>query len=266
MGLPLIAYSIQDPTSVIIARRLFEILSFEETSIENGMRRFNSSYANAIELNIPNISAEFLDSVGAKYIVFLSRHSSAKGIPSFTTHAEGNWSTTSDLGGKPHMLSVASPESMLALLKGLEMHNTYKIEVTYEATHHGPLLSTPSMFVEIGGSEETLAEERFASVVAESVADLLAEKPSQEYSKVVLGIGSNHYPRKFSSLALEKGYAFSHIMPRYYTSEVKMLGQAVSRSTIEPEAAVIEWKSINSVERNMILKELENLGIDYEAV
>ncbi len=266
MPLPLIAYSLQDPTSMKMAKRLFEIAGLEEAGAAHGLRSFKSDFAEAVELKEPSISADFLDSFGAKCIVFLSRHSSSKGIASFTTHAEGNWSSSADLGGKPHLLSVASPENMIVLLRGLREFNHYGIEVTYEATHHGPLLSTPSMFVEIGGNESALMDERFARVVAESVAKLISGEADGTYSKVVLGIGSNHYPSKFSKLALEKGYAFSHIMPRYYVSEVEMLGQAVSRSSVQPEAAVIERKSINSMERNSILKELETLGIDHEIV
>ncbi|MEM3227435.1 MAG: D-aminoacyl-tRNA deacylase [Candidatus Micrarchaeaceae archaeon] len=266
MRKPLIAYSLKDNTSVSIANKLFDIIDFEEIEPQNGMRRFKSDSAEAIELEGEHIFADFLTNYSADYIVFLSKHFSSKGIASFTTHAEGNWSSVADLGGKPHELSIASPDNMLKLLKQLNKYNHYGINVTYEATHHGPLLAIPSLFVEVGGNEAAISSENIVEVIANSVADLLLGTAETHYNKVAIGIGSTHYPRKFSLLALEKDYAFSHIMPRYYSSEISMLEQALNRSSIRAEIGVIEWKSINSEERNNIIKELENLGIDYERI
>ena len=263
---PLIAYSIKDSVSVSVARRLFGMLEFNEVEPKNNLRRFECDHADAIELKDLHIFADFLSDYPAEYILFLSKHSSAKGVASFTTHAEGNWSSSADLGGRPHQLSVAAPLQMHQILFQLNRLNKYQINVTYEATHHGPLLSVPSLFVELGGEESVLNDERFVDVVASSVSGLILKEVDESYNKVAIGIGSSHYPQRFTKLALEKGYAFSHIMPRYFASEYQMLQQASSHSSLPADVAVIEWKSINSVERNNIIKELEKLGIDYERI
>ena len=61
-------------------------------------------------------------------------------------------------------------------------------------------------------------------------------------------------------------------MPKYAiynddgTDNSDMLGQAVERSAERPDLAVIEWKGINSSTREMIIKRLGDIGLDYERV
>ncbi|MGC8676394.1 MAG: D-aminoacyl-tRNA deacylase [Candidatus Micrarchaeia archaeon] len=215
------------------------------------------------------INAEFVDTLGLDAAYMLSKHVSAAGVGSFTTHATGNWNGEAKLGGKPHALSVAAPIEMLTVLqKASKAADKNTIEVTYEATHHGPLLNTPSLFVEIGGNENTIASKELAGMLGASLLDSLRKKA--EYSKIVIGIGSNHYPRKFSELAKNKGYAFAHIMPKYAlynaddSSNIFMLEQAFKRSKPEPEIAVIDWHSFNANERQEIIKKLNEIGSDYE--
>jgi D-aminoacyl-tRNA deacylase len=147
-------------------------------------------------------------------------------------------------------------------------------EKTYEATHHGPLLKTPSLFVELGGSKEMIESKESAAIVVDSAYDAVERyaRGEAEYSKVVIGIGSNHYPEKFSKVALEKGYAFSHIMPKYAilngdgSNNLDVLEQALTRSAIPPECAIVDWKSLNSQMKEITLKKLGELGMDHEKV
>ena len=70
--------------------------------------------------------------------IFMSKHSSSKSIGSFTVHSEGNWSSKAELGGIPNVLSMASPIEMLNTLIQMSKINVNDVEVTYEATDHGP--------------------------------------------------------------------------------------------------------------------------------
>ena len=119
------------------------------------------------------VDAGFLNGIIEDEVVFLSRHGSSKGIPAFTVHAEGNWSEDVHLGGRPKELSVASPIRMLQMLCSLNSLNDVGIEVTYEATHHGPFLDRPSLFVELGGSDGTISSKRHAELLSEAVAGSL---------------------------------------------------------------------------------------------
>jgi D-aminoacyl-tRNA deacylase len=142
--------------------------------------------------------------------------------------------------------------------------NDTGIELTYEATHHGPLTENPSLFVELGGSEGVIKSEKHAKILATAVADSLHKKPA--YEKVAVGIGGLHYSAKFTKLALNGKYAFSHIMSKHYISNLDMLKYAFERSDVRAEFALIEWKSIKAMDREAIVRELNVLGIDYAKV
>jgi len=261
-----IVYSNADSFASRAAAILRDDAGFSGAQDLKGLKRYRSGSVDMLELKDSPVYADWLDDIGTDMIIFLSRHSSAKGVVSFTAHAEGNWSDRNGLGGKPHSLAVAAPERMLSFLKAMK-EVSGGIEVVYEATHHGPLLNTPSCFVELGPDAVITDRDRddLIKKLEKGVYSMLyGNTPS--YDKVAVGIGGMHYSARFTKYALEGKYAFSHIMPKYYVDEVSMIQQAIDKSTIRPDIAVIEWKSINSVSRNRILKALEELGIDYERV
>jgi D-aminoacyl-tRNA deacylase len=136
--------------------------------------------------------------------------------------------------------------------------------VTYEATHHGPLLDKPALFAEIGPIEDSIGD-----ATAESFADAIIgtlQNTDFEFDKVALGIGGLHYSDKFSRLALSGKYIFSHIMPKYYANEYDMIEKAFEKSELKNDIAVIDWKGIKAEFRDNIIKKLNVLGIDYEKV
>ena len=267
MVLMLIVYSKLDIASENAAAELMRICDFRPTEEVAGYAMRESGAAKLLEIDTAMVNAGFLDDIAkTDLIVFLSKHRSEKGVASFTVHAEGNWSSKADLGGAPRQLSYAAPVQMLAVLRAMHRLNAGNIEVVYEATHHGPLLVTPSMFVEIGGNDETIANLGHAKTLAKSVKEALLDWREPDFGEIAVGIGGMHYSSKFTRLAIEGKYAFAHIMPKYYVNELEMLGQAFERSAAKPERAVIEWKSINAVERESVIKRLNELGIDYERV
>jgi len=261
-----LVYSVLDTASVNIAEALKEAVDFRDSDSLGGHAHFISDIAEMVELKSGMIDADFIDgTIKTDLVAFLSKHSSAKGVAPFTVHAEGNWSEEAKFGGKPKSLSVSSPVNMMAVLKSVKKFNGTDVPVMYEATHHGPLLNTPSMFVEIGGDENAVRSKEYAGIIANSVVAMLSDG-DRDYDKVAIGIGGTHYPEKFTSLALEGRYAFAHMMPRYQIGNVDMLQKAMERSDMEVEVAVIEWKSIKAVDRDMVIKRLEELGLDYERV
>ena len=264
--MPCLVYSTLDVASSNIAEAVKTKMDFEETKPVGGLRHFASEHIDMVEISKGLINADSIDKVlDTNFIVFMSRHSSAKGVATFTTHAEGNWSDEAEFGGRPKSLGMASPANMLSMLCAMERINTTEIPVMYEATHHGPLLDTPSFFVELGGNEETIGNKKYADIVAESIVGMLHHSMG-EYGKVAIGIGGTHYPQKFTKLALEGRYAFAHIMPRYQIDNLDMLQKAVERSDLEVEVAAIEWKSIKTADRDRIIGRLGELGLDYERV
>jgi D-aminoacyl-tRNA deacylase len=257
-------YSVDQVTSTNIADALKRIMGFEEADPVEGMKSFRSGGTLMIEARGSIVETGFVDRCASKDVaVLLSMHSSARGVEVFTVHPEGNWGDDANLGGKPKMLSTASPANMLSMLKAISKKSG-GLQATYEATHHGPLLDTPSFFVEVGGSERAVNSKELAGVLAGAIADFLGGGKA-EYGKVAIGIGGTHYPGKFTRLALEGRYAFAHMMPKY-SIHGDMLRQAIERSDVQVEKAVIEWKSLNAGQRNEIVQKLEETGIDYEKV
>jgi D-aminoacyl-tRNA deacylase len=216
--------------------------------------------------------ADTLDEAGAELIIFMSRHSSSAGVSAFTVHPTGNWGKEARLGGEPQTLSVAAPSPMLRMLRLFEK-SQIRMESTYEATHHGPLLNTPSLFVEFGGNDTTRNDRSVAEELGRMVFDYVQSASEADGpARVVMGIGCTHYPRKFTDMALHKDYAFSHMMPKHAvfngdgTDNIDVLGRAFERSSERVEKAVIDWKSIGSEVRSRIIKKLNDIGIDYERV
>lgn len=257
-----IAYSLGDPIAVSVVGELRGIVGFEEVEQREDYSVSRSDNLRLVALHGQSIRADFLDGIGAERITFISRHSSASGTTSFTSHANGNWSNSSDYGGKPKELSVSSPRHMLAFLTAVQVPaKSFGLPVSYEATHHGPLLDTPSLFVEIGPLEGHLSTER-ARAFATSVIEMFDADP--HYDKVAIGVGGLHYPERFTRLALSGKYAFSHIMSKYYVNETDMLEKSIERSEERVEIAVIDWKSMRSEQRSKVIAELDRIGMDYE--
>lgn len=261
-----IVYSAEDPVSLNAGMALIDSAGPEEAEPLHGMRHFRLEGADILELEGHHLHSELLDEiVKTDCIIFLSRHSSAKGTPAFTVHPEGNWNGEARVGGQPRQLSTAAPVEMLRVLR--TMANGLKsaeIEVTYEATHHGPLLKTPSLYAEVGGNEEVWANKTLAAKLADFVLGSVGA--DVEFDNVALGVGGMHYPTKFTKLALDGRYAFAHMMPRHHAGEIEMIGQAIERSSPRPEVAVIEWKSLRATERNAIIGKLDEVGLDHVRV
>ena len=251
------------------------IISANDFDAVEGQRylKYEGEQARIYEIDAFPYLADFADGFGCDALLFLSRHRSAAGRDALTTHSPGNWRSTADIGGKPKQLSSAAPALMLSVLTSLGKIEL-DVEKTYEATHHGPLLKTPSLFAEVGGSDKMVENKEAASRAGDAVfaAVVSVANGEAEFQKVAVGIGSNHYPEKFSSLALTKGYAFSHIMPKYAilnedgSNNLDVLAQTMERSAPPPEAAVIDWKSMNAPSREQTIKKLGEIGLDYERV
>jgi len=263
-----IVYSTADIASTNIAKAIIERHGFSE---HGGIWELGNIHVIRTESRL--VEADFLDELHAEVLVMLSKHSSAAGIGAFTTHPTGNWGKEAKLGGKPKRLSVAAPVQMLEVLKSISKIGAEGMQAVYEATHHGPLLKTPSLFVELGGNSAVVENAKLAEKEAAAIMEAIGTFGNEEeYSKIAIGIGGTHYPSKFSRLAVEKGYAFAHIMPKYAifnqdgSDNADMLEQAVEMSSKRPEVAVIEWKSINAATRNIITAKLEKMGMPYEKV
>ena len=162
----LIASSTEDPASTNIKKELLEKSRWEEINVmfNNPVFR-NKIIKNVIivTINDRTIKHENLDreieeklDVKLKQVIYISRHTSKTGKPTLSTHPIGNYSEAA-FGGKEKTLVKTSPKLMTQLLINLKRNAKkagLKHQVCFEVTHHGPFLRTPTLFTEIGSTEE----------------------------------------------------------------------------------------------------------------
>lgn len=145
-------------------------------------------------------------------LVFPSVHRSATETAALTVHPLGNPTAAAEVGGRPERLVATDPRLMTDALRRIaELGVRIGWPATFEATHHGPSLSQPAFFVEIGAPD-------FAHPPEETVAGfagLLPELEGDPADRVAVGLGGGHYAPHFSDLAKERRWAFGHLLPRY---------------------------------------------------
>ena len=161
--------------------------------------------------------------------MFLSRHKAASGRPSLTVHPIGNWGAA-DYGGKEGEISGATPKWMTGLLLNIRENRISGYDVCFEATHHGPLLETPTMFLEIGSSESEWEKKEPAEALIKSLLEL---KPATGVN--VVGIGGGHYTPRFTEAAFTHEVCFGHMIANYGVSVLNpdIVTKAISHSKAE---------------------------------
>ena len=265
--------STEDTAGMNIAKQLIDHHNFEklsETFHKNPIytKTLHNKETKLLFVNTEIVDTQFLgDHFNPALIIFLSRHSSASGIPTLSVHTPGNLSEAK-LGGKPRKVSISPAGAMKnALLEMAKLTNERGVdyEVSYECTHHGPSLDVPAMFVEVGSSPKQWKDVKAAEVVADAAVAAVSECSG---CSVVLGIGGPHYNKKFTKLALSTPRAFGHMIPKYALPEVdaEIIKQCIERTVGTVDSAVLDWKGIKGEHKPKIVAALEKLGIPSERV
>ncbi|XP_011086913.1 D-aminoacyl-tRNA deacylase isoform X2 [Sesamum indicum] len=152
-------------------------------------------------------------------VIFLSRHTAVSNRPALTIHPIGvphlQVGDVPPAGGKPGWAAPPNPRigPWLRLLKSIaESHNLIpEFEITLEATHHGPEIHSPTMFVEIGSTEEYWKRQDAAQAIALLVWEGLGLgegtavgdwSRNAGQNKVLLGIGGGHYVPRHMDIVL----------------------------------------------------------------
>ncbi|ANF23030.1 D-aminoacyl-tRNA deacylase [Thermococcus piezophilus] len=196
-------------------------------------------------------------------IVFASRHASKQKLPALTTHVTGNWGNAM-YGGKDESLAIAQPNAMKLALLTMNELNDLDWTVCYEATHHGPSeLNVPSLFIEIGSSEEEWVNDRAGEISAETIISVLENYENSKFP-VAIGIGGGHYAPKQTKRALETDLAFGHIAPKYtHPLKKELLLKAIERTDCGVDAIYVDWKGSKGETRQTAKTLAEELGLEF---
>jgi D-aminoacyl-tRNA deacylase len=198
--------------------------------------------------------------------IFASRHRSESGEPALTVHWTGNPTSHADFGGKPKSLSYTQPSRLRAALLALDgARETRKLNyaVTLEATHHGPTeLGIPTLFVEVGSAQREWNDPEAGAAAAEAIWEAATTAAD---GKLAVGFGGGHYCNKQCNALRADGYAFGHILSKYFFDEYdeQIVQMAFNRTLgMKHRTAVIDWKGIRGPERRRLLDVLSTMDVE----
>ncbi len=260
----LIVASKRDAAAQNIARILIRQKEFQRVDSTNDLLRKEDVYLKHVDSD--GIYTDSLDFEGKlDAVIFASRHRSESGEPALTVHWTGNSTGRADFGGKPKSLSFTDPPRLRAALLTLDgLCEALKLNyvVTLEATHHGPTeLGVPTLFVEIGSTETEWNDEQAAAVACEAIWQA-ATAPAP--GKSAIGFGGGHYCNKQCIEVRKNGYAFGHILSKYFFEDYDeaTVRLAFERTLGECHTAVIDWKGIRGPERSKLLESLKSMDVE----
>jgi D-aminoacyl-tRNA deacylase len=214
----LVVVSELDPVARRVAER-WGTPPAAEGHVDGAPVRRLSERALLLKRTVPHISDEHLDQrlpeplrAAGTTLVFPSIHRSERNVPCLTVHPLGNPGPTAEVGGRPRAFTPANARLMAAALRALaEGSGAVGLPATFEATHHGPELDLPAMFVEIGFGDLEAPPDTAVALLARTLPALEAS----ELDRVALAVGGGHYAPHFSDLTKRRGWAFGHLLSRH---------------------------------------------------
>ena len=207
----------------------------------------------------------------------------AIGIPGVLPYGEqGNSGGENGLLVPPskYFASLFRRMNLLAREKKLNLD----FDLTLETTHHGPILTTPTLYIEIGSTENEWSREDVADCWAEVISDVLVMFGGRSTyfnpdSDVMIGFGGGHYAPRHKAVILNSDINIGHIIANYslifdqkddsvFPSGPwsKCIQSAVDSTRISfPQSKIfahLDRKSFKGWERSAILQRLEELGVE----
>ena len=203
------------------------------------------------------------------FIIFASKHRSESKEKTLSIHAPGNW-RLAELGGEKNKVCRTSALFMKHLFEKLHKSasksqlDNYKI--TMEATHHGPLIEKPCLFIEIGSTETEWANSRAGFVVARAISDAVSDFKENPYREIAVGVGGPHYCPNFNNIQAKSNVAISHVISQYaFPLTEEMIKEAMEKTEEELDFVLLDWKGLGTAEqRQRIIEILDSLHINYK--
>ncbi|MBN1646204.1 hypothetical protein JW868_04155 [Candidatus Woesearchaeota archaeon] len=254
--------STKDLASINIRDRMLELYDFKETGKTfDGYPIVERFHARIFTTDRELITLEDIDKeISADIFIFASKHISKSRIPSLSLHAVGNFCSPAELGGQPLKLGVAPARLIrFGLDQLLKLKGRIGFDVMQEATHHGPLLNKPALFIEIG-SDSLFWKDREAGMIIAKAIHRMLRKRIPNYS-VAFGIGGLHSTPNFMRIMEEYHVAFGHVCAKYNLNHLngELVQQALSRTEEKVDFIVLDWKGLGSEKEKVksILKDVQ---------
>ena len=163
-------------------------------------------------------------------VLVLSKHASASEVPALTLHAigvpgetpHGESARSGGIKGQAVPPSTRFGDMFRTMRKiAIEASLDKEYDITLEATHHGPLLDSPTLYLEIGSDEERWADSRAARVWAQTISICLGMSEDTQQREwpgdgdVMIGLGGGHYAPRHKAIISETEVWVGHILANY---------------------------------------------------
>jgi len=236
----LLLWTRDDPASLRLAGALVAAGHFQAASDDGSVRVDAGLDAALFRVEGSLLQADFADRrVGAlppgrfERALFLSKHSAASGTTAFTVHPIGNLGSDVSFGGGPRTLAPADPAAQTSLLNALTAEGRpIEVPATFEATHHGPQMAIPSLFVEVGSRPQDWESALLCEAVARAVVTGYLKADLRVPPSAAIGLGGGHYHPRQTDRARRDGVPVGHLIPGYALADLDAptLEQAVALS------------------------------------
>ena len=264
-GSILIVSSRRDSASANIARALITKNGFEQGPGQ-GIETYSKDNIRLVMLEKLGIYTEPSDIPSdASTTIFVSKHVSSSGRPALTVHATGNLTKEAKFGGNPEEVSYVDPSIIRSTLRALKAgvsQEGVQIDLTMEATHHGPTnLSMPVCFLEIGSGEEEWTDPVLGEIAANAV--MAAATKVEETRPAAVGFGGTHYSAKHTRICMDGDYAIGHLVSSHsFDGGVTqlMINDVFNKTTGSCNTAIVDWKGLHSNDRRKLVASLEAAG------
>ena len=205
------------------------------------------------------------------FIIFASKHKSEKQEKTLSLHSPGNW-RDNVFGGQKRKVCRGSAlfqkQAFELLVKNRNEHHLNDYGVTLEATHHGPLIEKPCVFIEVGSTETEWTDRRAGFVVALTIKEVIEKFEENPYNEVAVAVGGPHYCQNFNKIQSNSNVAFCHVIPKYVLPLTKeIIKEAIEKTEEEVDFILLDWKGIGDLkERKNIIEILERNYIQWKKV
>lgn len=226
-------------------------------------------------------------------VLILSRHVSSSNTPAMTLHAIGipgalPYGQEGKSGGKngtlvpPSRYFASLFRRMNNLARERNLHHDF--DLTMETTHHGPILKTPTLYIEIGSTENEWNRNDVAECWAEVISDVLGmfDSKSKFFNsnlEVMIGFGGGHYAPRHKAVIIDSEINLGHLIANYsliFDQKSKSenpsgtwsdcIEKSVESTRISfPNSKIfahLDRKSFKGWERSVIIQKLDELGIE----
>ena len=148
-------------------------------------------------------------------------------------------------------------------------------EATVEATHHGPYLEKPVLFVEVGSAEKEWEDKEAGKIVAQSIINSIKDYTNTAYDinknnnkiNTAFVIGGGHYSHAANKLMLKGGFAAGHICGKYNLGnlDATLIKEAMEKTIPKASFALLDWKGLGK-EKQRVVTVLKDNGIPYQRI